>query len=158
MCYCNMTSSYLCNLVSFLIFFISKSTFVRETFGRWPLLSNGERNWKFLGTLRSLLPSILSIEHVKETFVKADSVAIFCDIVPVGVIITKLSSSSVNSWSSSESSLATSSALSITYIRPCSDVHISASWLVLSCVCAYTIAVGQSRNVELITTYYKKLK
>jgi hypothetical protein len=84
-----MTSSYLCNHVSFLIFFISASAFVRRTSGRRPLLLNKEQNWQFLGTLRSLSPSILSIEHVKETFVAVDSVVIFCDIMTAGVIITK---------------------------------------------------------------------
>jgi hypothetical protein len=147
MCCCNEPSSYLFNHVSFLIFFISASAFVRGTSGQRPLLSHRERNWQFLGTLRSLSPSIFSIDRVKETFVAADLTAIFYDIVATGVIITKPSSSSVNSRSSSESSLATSSVFSIPSVWPCSGVHISGSWLVMSCVCAYTIAVGQSKII-----------
>jgi hypothetical protein len=64
--------------------------------------------------------------------VAADSVAIFCDNVATGVIITKSSSSSVNSWSSSESAFATSLALSVTSVRSCSGVSIGASWLIVS--------------------------
>jgi hypothetical protein len=77
--------------------------------------------------LRSLLSSILSIECVKETFVAVDLVAIFYDSVAAGVIITKPSSSSVNSRSSSESSFATSSALSVTSVWSCSGVSIGDS-------------------------------
>jgi hypothetical protein len=62
-------------------------------------------------------------------------VAIFCDSVAAGVIITKPSSSSVNSWSSSESSFLTSSAFSVTSVRSCYGVRIGASWLVVSWVC-----------------------
>jgi hypothetical protein len=130
-----MIGSYLCNHVSFLIFFISASAFVRSTSGRRPLLLNGELNWQFLGMLRSLSPSILSIECVKETFVVADSAAIFYNIVTAGVIIPKPSSSSVNSWSSLESSLAISSTLSIISVCPYVGVHIDAYWLVVFSVC-----------------------
>jgi hypothetical protein len=106
-----------------------------STSGRWPLLLNGELNWQFLGMLRSLSPSILSIECVKETFVVADSSVIFYNIVTAGVIIPKPSSSSVNSRSSSESSLEISSTLSIISVCPYVGVHIDAYWLVVFCVC-----------------------
>jgi hypothetical protein len=81
------------------------------------------------------------IEHVKEAFVAVDLAVIVCDIMTTGVIITKPSSSLVNSWLSSESSLPISSALSITSVWPCSGVHIDALWLVVSCVCVHTIIV-----------------
>jgi hypothetical protein len=82
---------------------------------------------------------MLSIDRVKETFDAADSVAIFYDIVTAGVIIKKPSSSSVNLSSSLESSLATSSVLSITSVRACSGVHKDASRLGVSYVLVQTI-------------------
>jgi hypothetical protein len=84
------------------------------------------------------------MDRIKETFDAADSTAIFCDIMTVGVIIKKLSSSSVNLSSSSESSLATSLALSITSVWACSSVHKDASWLVVSSVCVQKITSNQN--------------
>jgi hypothetical protein len=119
--YCNKLK-----YIHYILIFVQPPIFLdlfhkRECLREWhirPLLSNGERKWQFLGMLHSRSPSVLSIDRVKEIFDAADSAAIFCDSVTVGVIMTKPSSSSVNSSSSSESPASTSSSLPIPCIVP----------------------------------------
>jgi hypothetical protein len=96
---------YLCIGVFFFIFFIMARALESGTTGFMPLMSNGERNWRFLGTLRRRSPSKLSIDLVKGTSNSMDWKAICWDRVATGVIMTKSCSSSGKNSSCSGASL-----------------------------------------------------
>jgi hypothetical protein len=96
--------SYLCSASSFFIFLSNARALVRGMSGWQPLLSKGERNWQFFGTLCNLSPSMFNIDLINGTWVSVDWDATCCDNVAPGVNIMNASSSSLNSSSSSDGS------------------------------------------------------
>jgi hypothetical protein len=101
-------STYLCRCWSYSIFFINASALVRGTIGLWPLLSNGDLNWKSFGTFHNLSPSIFIIDFWKLTRLPCVCEAICWDSVVASVIKTKDSSLTLNSLASSSIMLMTS--------------------------------------------------